>query len=195
MQQLVDFFPLIAFFASLKLGGIYVATGVFMAACLLQIAWHWWRTRTVKTLHWVTAVLVLIFGTATLLFKDARFIQWKPTVLMWLFAVAFAASHFIGAKPLTQRFLESVLGERVAPRPSAFWHRLNLLWIAFFVALGALNLYVAWKFSIDAWGTYKVFGQTLLSMLFMLPQVMWLMPKEPTAASDNASRDGRPGGK
>lgn len=185
MQLLVDFFPLIAFFVSFKLGGIYVATGIFIVACALQIGWHRWKTGKVKTLHWVTGVLVLVFGTATLLLKDPRFIQWKPTVLMWLLSAAFALSHVIGAKPLAQRFLESVLGEHASARSSAFWHRLNLAWIVFFAFLGGLNLYIVNHFSQDAWVNYKLFGQTVLMMLFMMPQVLWLMPKEPASQGGN----------
>jgi len=178
MQQLIDFFPLIAFFASYKLGGIQVATGVLIAATLLQVGWHWWRTRTVKTLHLVTAVLVLVFGTATLVLKDPHFIQWKMTVLMWILAVSFLVGHFVGERTLTQRFLESVLAEHIAPVEPGRWRLLNLAWITFFTLLGAANLFVAYTFSEQTWVNFKVFGVSVLMMLFMLPQLMWLMPKE-----------------
>lgn len=178
MQQLVDFFPLIAFFAAYKLGGIYVATAVLIGASAVQIAWHWWRTRSVKTLHWVTALLVLVFGSATLLLKDSRFIQWKPSVLMWALAVSFLVSHFVGARTLTQRFLESVLGGSVNPIGAGAWRNLNLAWVGFYSLVGAANLYVAYHFSEPAWVNFKVFGVSALMLLFTLPQVIWLMPKE-----------------
>ncbi len=187
MHLLVDFFPLIAFFASYKLGGIYVATGVLIVACTLQIAWHWWRTHTVKTLHWVTAVLVLVFGSATLLLQDSRFIQWKLSVLMGILAVSFLVSHFMGARTLTQRFLESAIGEHVAPVSATLWHRLNLAWVAFFALVGAANLYVAYHFSEATWVNFKVIGVNVLLLLFLVPQVFWLMPKEPAAAGDAPS--------
>jgi intracellular septation protein len=71
MQLLIDFLPLIAFFASFKLGGIYVAIAVLIAATAVQIGVHWIRTHTVRTLHWVSALLVLVLGSATLLLRDA----------------------------------------------------------------------------------------------------------------------------
>ncbi len=178
MQQLIDFFPLIAFFVSFKLGGIFTATAVFMAACAVQIAVHWWRTHTVKTLHWVTAALVLVLGSATLLLRDPRFIQWKLSVLMWLASGAFLVSQFVGAKPLVQRFLESALAEHLAPVSDRIWARINLAWVAYFALVGALNLYVARHFSMDAWVNFKVVGVNVLLLLFILPQVFWL------AASD-----------
>lgn len=178
MQLLIDFFPLVAFFAAYKLGGIYVATAVLIVACGVQIGLHYWRTRTVKTLHWVTALLVLVFGTATLILHDARFIQWKLSVLMWLLAVSFLVSHVWGAKPLVQRFFESVLGDDLPARGAATWKRLNLVWVAFFLLVGAVNLYVAYQFSEQAWVNFKVFGVYVLMIVFMVPQVFWLMPRE-----------------
>jgi len=184
MQTLVDFLPLIAFWVSLKLAGIYVATGVFIVACAGQIAWHRWKTGKVKTLHWVMGVLVLVFGLATLLLRDPRYIQWKTTILLWVVALAFLASHFIGAKPLAQRFFESGLGEHLAPQPASTWHKLNVAWIAFLATLGALNLYVAYNFSQSTWADYKVFGQIALMFVFVFPQLLWLMPKEQPAESE-----------
>ena len=35
-------------------------------------------------MHALSAVLVFVFGTATLVLHDLRFIQWKPTVFFWL---------------------------------------------------------------------------------------------------------------
>ena len=183
MQQLIDFFPLIAFFVGFKLGGIYTATAVFIVASALQIGVQWWRTRTVKTLHWVTALLVLVFGGATLLLHDARFIQWKLSVLMWLASVAFLVSQFVGAKPLVQRFLESVLAEHLAPVSARTWSRINLAWVVFFALVGALNLYVARHFSMDTWVYFKVGGVQVLLLLFILPQAFWL------AASDHERGD------
>jgi intracellular septation protein len=179
MQQLIDFFPLIAFFVSFKLGGIFTATAVFIAASALQIGLQWWRTRTVKTLHWVTAVLVLVFGGATLWLHDARFIQWKLSVLMWLAAGAFLISQFVGAKPLVQRFLESVLAEHLAPVSARLWSRINLAWVAFFALVGALNVFVFRNFSMDTWVNFKVFGVQVLMLLFILPQAFWLAANEP----------------
>jgi intracellular septation protein len=179
MQQLIDFFPLIAFFVSFKLGGIYAATAVFIVASALQIGLQWWRTRTVKTLHWVTALLVLVFGGATLLLHDARFIQWKLSVLMWLASVAFLVSQFVGAKPLVQRFLESALAEHLAPKSARAWSRINLAWVIFFAVVGALNVYVFRHFSMDTWVNFKVFGVQVLMLLFVLPQAFWLAASGP----------------
>src|SRR5437868_9596986 len=98
MQLLFDFLPVIAFFIAYKLADIYVATGVIIVAVIVQTAIQWVRHRKVSSMALVSAVLVLIFGGLTLAVHDKAFIQWKVTVVNWLFAAAFLASQFIGER-------------------------------------------------------------------------------------------------
>jgi intracellular septation protein len=103
MQAALNFLPLAAFFLAYRLGGIYVATGALMASMLLLAAVDWLRTRRVSTMHAISTALVLAFGTATLLLHDPRFIKWKATAFLWLMALAFLGSQFIGRAPFIQR--------------------------------------------------------------------------------------------
>ena len=115
MQSLIEFFPLVAFFAAWALGGIYVATAVLMGAMVLLLAWDWFRTRTLPKMHLISAVLVWVFGGITLILHDVRFIQWKATVFYWAIAVLLAGSVWIGRKTLLERLLVTdVAAERVA---------------------------------------------------------------------------------
>jgi intracellular septation protein len=179
MQLLFDFLPVIAFFVAYKLADIFVATGVLIVAVLLQTGIQWVRHRKVNTMALVSAVLVLVFGGLTLAIHDKAFIQWKVTVVNWLFAAAFLASHFIGERPLTERIMgESFSLER------ALWVKLSWAWIVFFVALGALNLYVAYNFAESVWVNFKLFGMLGLTLVFALAQAFWLASKaEPKAGS------------
>ena len=75
MQTLIELAPLLAFFVAYKwFGGIYPATAVLMGAMALLLAWDWLRTRTVPKMHLISAMLVWVFGIATLLLRDQRFI-------------------------------------------------------------------------------------------------------------------------
>lgn len=193
MQLLIDFFPLLAFLVAFLLAGIYVATGVLIVAIALQIGWLYWRTRTVKTMHWVTGLVALVLGLATIYLQDPRFIQWKPTVLMWATALAFLGSQFIGERPLVRRAFEPALqGVEIDART---WTRLNLAWVVFFAGVGALNLFIASRFSMTAWVNFKVFGVMGLMLLFFLGQWLWLSPKlqdptqSPEAPADADKRD------
>jgi intracellular septation protein len=179
MQLLFDFLPVIAFFVTYKLADIFVATGVLIVAVILQTTIQWVRHRKVSSMALVSGVLVLVFGGLTLLIHDKAFIQWKVTIVNWLFACAFLTSHFVGERPLTQRIMgESITLER------AVWLKLSWAWIVFFTVLGALNLYVAYNFAENIWVNFKLFGMLGLTLVFALAQAFWLASKaQPKAGS------------
>lgn len=174
MQLLFDFFPVISFFVAYKLADIYVATGVIIVAVVIQMAVQWIRHRKISPMMLISAVLVLVFGTITLLVHDKTFIQWKPTVLNWLFAAGFLVSQFVGEQPVIQRLMGSNLA---LDRP--VWLKLNLMWVGFFILMGALNLYVAFSFAESTWVNFKLFGMLGLTLVFALLQGVWLSSKMP----------------
>lgn len=169
MQFLFDLLPVVAFFLAYKLAGIYVATAVLIVGVLAQTAVSWVRHRKVSPMLLTSATLVLIFGGLTLWVRDPAFIKWKPTIVNWLFAAAFLASQYLRGPTVIQR----LLGENVSLQP-ADWRRLNLMWVAFFLAAGALNLYVAFHFDEATWVNFKLFGLMGLTLAFALLQGLWI---------------------
>ena len=81
MKLLLDFFPIILFFAAFKLWGIYTATGVAIVATIAQIAWLRFHHGKVEPMQWLSLGVIVVFGGATILAHDETFIKWKPTVL------------------------------------------------------------------------------------------------------------------
>jgi intracellular septation protein len=190
MIQLLEWSPLIVFFVTFKMRDIYWATGALMIACVLQLVLHRLYAGKFKTMHIVTTCVVLVLGAATLLLHDQRFIQWKLTVLLALTSAVFLGSMVIGKQPLVRRILEAALPETLQV-PARTWQTINLLWVVFFAAFAALNLYVAKHFDVDLWVKFKVFGFPVATMLFMLPQVFWLVskvPAEPKATPDEHAK-------
>jgi len=173
MQALAEFAPLVAFFVSYRLGGLYAATAVLMVAMLALLGFDWLRQRRIPPLHAVSAALVLVLGGATLLLHNRLFIQWKPTVLFWLVSVAFIASFWIGERTLTQRFLEPALAGRLAVSPRQ-WRRVNGASAVFYALLGVLNLAVAYSASERTWVYFKLFGLAVLTFAFVALQMLWL---------------------
>ena len=194
MKLLFDFLPVLLFFIAYKLYDIYVATAVIIITSILQVAWVWFRHHRVENMHLVTLVLVVVLGSATLLFHDEIFIKWKPTVVNWLFALAFLGSQFIGHKNLLQRMLES----QIAVDTPDIWLRLNLIWVSFFTLMGLINLYVAFNFSTDTWVNFKLFGMMGLTMIFIIAQSIYLaqhivvaekLSEESTQSTQQSSSD------
>lgn len=191
MTQLLELSPLIVFLLAYKLWGIYTATGVLMAACVVILILHRLRTGKFKTMHVVTAAVVVALGSLTLLLHDPRFIQWKPTVLMGLTAVAFAGSMIFGERPLVQRLFEGVFTETLQVTARG-WLVLNTLWVAWFSLLATLNIYIAQHFAENTWVNFKVYGITPATMLFMIPQVLWLSSKiKPDGSPEALTREQR----
>ncbi|MFO7642053.1 MAG: septation protein A [Candidatus Competibacteraceae bacterium] len=169
MKLLVDFLPILLFFVAYKLADIYVATGVLIVATLAQVGWIWLRQHRVEKLPLITAGLVLVLGGATLALHDPWFVKWKPTVVNWLFALAFLGSHVIGQKTLLERMMGGQL-----ELPTPVWVKLSFAWALFFFVMGAVNLYVAYTFSENAWVNFKLFGMMGLTLLFVLAQAVYM---------------------
>jgi intracellular septation protein len=169
MKLLFDIFPVFLFFVAFKLFGIYVATGVAMAATFAQIGWVWLRHRKVEKMLWVSLGVIMVFGGATLLLQDETFIKWKPTVLYWLFGASLAVAMLVFKKNLIRTMME-----KQVTLPDPIWNRLLASWIAFFVVMGALNLFVAYNFSTDAWVNFKLFGGIGLMLVFVALQALML---------------------
>jgi intracellular septation protein len=169
MQLLIDFFPIIVFFVAYKLAGMYVATGAIIVAMSIQIAIQWVRERKVNNMLLISTILVAALGGVTLLLRDPIFIQWKPTVVNWLFAFGFLGSQFIGSKNLTQR----MMGQAVQ-LDAVMWRQLNLIWVANFLVLGAANLFVVYRYDEATWVNFKLFGMLGLTLVTALGQAVWI---------------------
>ena len=169
MKFLFDIFPVILFFVAFKFYGIYAATAVAIAATFVQIVWTWFRHRKVENIQWVTLIIIVIFGSATLILQDETFIKWKPTVLYWVFTSALLVSHVVFKKNLIRAMLEKKIS-----LPEGIWSNLNLSWATFFAFMGVINLYVAFNYPTDIWVSFKLFGSTGLMLVFVVLQGLML---------------------
>jgi len=190
MQLLFDFFPVIAFFVTYKLAGIYVATVVIIVAVIAQSAIQWIRHRKLSSMALISGALVLVFGGLTLWIQDEMFIKWKVTVVNWLFAGGFLISHYVGAQPVIQRMLSGSLQFERGQLERGLWLKLSWMWIGFFLLLGASNLYIAYQFNTDVWVAFKLYGVLGFTLVFALLQGMWLAARMPAEAP--APQDGPP---
>ncbi|NNJ90435.1 MAG: septation protein A [Gammaproteobacteria bacterium] len=169
MKFLTDFFPILLFFIAYQAYDIYVATAVAIGASATQVAYFQIRHKKVEKMQWITLGLLVFFGGLTLLLRDPDFIKWKPTVVNWLFAIAFLGSQFIGKKSLLQRMMDQAV-----TLPEEIWMRLNYIWVSFFIGIGLLNLYVAFNFSEEAWVNFKLFGMLGVTFVFIIAQGFYI---------------------
>ena len=180
MKFLFDLFPVILFFAAFKAWDIYVATGVAIAATFGQIGWVLLRRRRVEPMLWASLGIIVVFGGATLLLRDETFIKWKPTVLYWLFALVLSGA-MLGWK---RNLIRSLLGQQVR-LPEHAWAKLLWSWAGFFLFMGGINLFVAYRFPTEAWVSFKLFGGIGLMLAFVFAQALYL--------SRHVQEDAKPG--
>ena len=167
MKFFFDIFPVILFFIAFKLGDIFIATGVAIAATFAQIGWGWFKHRKVDTMLWASLGIITVFGGLTLIFHDETFIKWKPTILYWAFAVAM----LIGTLLFRKNLIRTLLAEQMK-LPESVWNKVNWSWIGFFVFMGFANLAVAFAFNLstDDWVNFKLFGGMGLMFVFVIIQ-------------------------
>ena len=169
MKILADFFPILLFFIAYQLYDIYVATAVAIVASSLQVVVEWLRSGRVERMHLITLGLLVVFGGLTLALRDPLFIKWKPTVVNWLFGLVFLGSQLIGERTMVERMMRHAV-----ELPRRIWNRLNLAWGLFFIASGALNLYVAFNFTEETWVNFKLFGMLGLTAAFVVLQAFYM---------------------
>ncbi|MDD2932439.1 MAG: septation protein A [Methylotenera sp.] len=176
MKFLFDLFPVILFFVAFKFFGIFTATAVAIVATIAQIIYVKLRHGVVEKMLLISGVIITVFGGATLLLKDPTFIQWKPSILYWLFAAGLLGAQLM----FNKNPMRSMMGKQIQ-LPDAVWSKLNIAWAMLFVALGFLNLYVAFNYSQDTWVNFKLFGITGIMFVFIIVQTLFIskyLPKE-----------------
>jgi intracellular septation protein len=198
MKLLLDFLPILLFFGSFRYaeahrdwaagfatqhfgmlvaGGrvgpteapVLLATVVVIVATLAEVLWLKLRRRHVDAMLWVSLALVVVLGGLTIYFHNETFIKWKPSVLYWSMGLALWLSPLL----FDRNLLKLLLGEQLA-LPARVWHRLNFAWVAFFGAMGLLNLWVAYSFTTEIWVDFKLFGALGLILAFTVAQGLYL---------------------
>lgn len=185
MQLLLEFFPLIAFFVAFVTFDLYVATATIIVAMALQIAYQWFRYRKVNKMLLISGALVAVFGGFTLALRNPLFLQWKVTVVNWLFAAGFLGSQLFGSKTFTER----IMGHAVELDKAA-WRQLNTLWIVNFAVIGALNLYIMYNFDLQVWAYFKTWGMIALSLLMAVGQAVWISSRATDRSADGGGGSG-----
>jgi intracellular septation protein len=201
MKFLFDFFPVLLFFGVYKYGdnnqdwahrmaveflgfltaggavpasqsAILLATAAAIVATALQIAYLMARGRKIDTMLWLSLGVILVAGGATIYFHDETFIKWKPTILYWAFAVVLLVAQVFYRKNLMRSVMEAHL-----QLPDPIWNRVGYIWALFFVAMGLLNLlmaFVVFRADTSAWVSFKLFGFTGIFFAFTMIQAMML---------------------
>ncbi|HQQ62417.1 MAG TPA: inner membrane-spanning protein YciB [Pseudomonadales bacterium] len=185
MLQLLELLPLAIFVLVFRLkghsidiaglhhdfDGIYSATAALMISTVLQVMIVWlWKRTIEKRLLWLLAT-VLVMGSATLLLHNPLFLQWKPTIFNWAMAIVLLVGHFVARKNIVHK----LVGEQLQ-LPENICARISFVWAAYFIVVGALNLFVAYHFSEAFWVDYKLWSSIGFTVLISVVTAIIIAP-------------------
>lgn len=166
MDIVIELVPVLLFVLAFMAYDIFIATAVLMVAMSVQMVVCYFRQgRVLKKMQLATWVLVLVFGGLTLLLRDQRFIQWKPTVLH----VAVAGVLW-GGLLLRRNFLQILLGNALQMVDAA-WRKLTWMWIAYMLLYAALNAFMVLAFSLQSWAYFKLWGYGVFAAFLLIQGV------------------------
>lgn len=184
----VDYGPLLVFFLAYRyfkrdagdaglaeVVAVTKGTAAFMAATVVALIVSKLRLGRISPMLWLSTVLILGFGTLTVLLGDPFWIQVKPTAIYLLFSGVLFAGLARG-KAMLRYLLEAAfdgLNEEG-------WLKLSRNWAFFFLFLAGLNEVLRYFFNaangnFEIWLQAKLWGVTTLSFLFTFAQIPMLM--------------------
>lgn len=174
MKTLLELLPLLLFFVAYQQTDLYVATAVLMVATSVVMGILYMMDRKLTQMQLILLASVMIFGSITLILQNELFIKWKLTVIDVALALMFWYQTYVRKNNIVKTFMGHVL-----ELPDAVWQRLCLAWIGFFLLTALGNAVAAVFFSTGAWVTFKVWGTTVLMLLFIVAQGFYIAPYMP----------------
>lgn len=177
----LDFGPLLVFFLTYKgVGWVWgggnpitamsIGTAAFMAAIIIAVIISKVKLGRVSPMLWLSAMLILFFGGLTIYFHDQRFIQIKPTIIYSFFALMLFGGLMRG-----KALLKYLLQAAYDGLSDEGWRKLSRNWAIFFVGMAIANEAMRRSMSFDAWLAIKVWGVTVVSVVFAAANIPMLM--------------------
>lgn len=166
----LDYGPLMLFFGGYKILGVLGGTAIFMVAISAAVVIAKWKLGRISPMMWMSAILVIVFGSLTLYLHDPKFIQIKPTIIYSILSAMLFAGLLRG-----RALLKYVLEHGYDGLSDKGWLLLSRNWAWYFAAMAVTNEILRASVAFDAWLTIKVWGVTILTILFAAANVPMLI--------------------
>ena len=132
--------------------------------------------------------LLIPLGSMTLFFRDPLFLQWKFSVVYWLFGLILIVSRFLGKKDILKSML-SLAGPQLKNVEDIVWKRANYCMAFGLILLGFLNLYVIRMEDMDLWINFKFYGATIYNFLLLAIVGYYIFSNVPEGSSSTSRSD------
>ncbi len=145
-------------------GSIPLAVGFGIALGAAQIGWELARRRPIGALQWLSLVVIVASGSATLLTSDPRFVMLKPSLIYVVVGLVMLKRGWMN------RYLPPVALQLVPDIAAIF----GFVWAGLMFVSAALNVVVAvsvsvalWASVMTAWGIASKLGLFLIQYATM----------------------------
>jgi intracellular septation protein len=179
LKFVLELGPVIIFFVVNSKYDIFAATIVLMVSVVATLGISWAITRHLPAMPLVTAALVLVFGTLTVILHDENFIKLKVTILYTLLGGALIGALYFGI------LLLPIVFDMAIHMDDAGWRKLTWRWGLFFFLLAGLNEIFRRVLTTDQWMYFKTFGILPLTVVFAIAQTPLILRHEIPAESDD----------
>jgi intracellular septation protein len=150
---------------------IWLATGLGVAAGVGQVTWLLLRRKPVGALQWASVGLVGVFGSATLVFHDPRFIMFKPTVINLILAAVMMRPGWM------ERYVPANVRDAARPMLTVFGY----IWAALMLLTAALNAVVALTSDPATWAKFNLIFPPVSMIGLFLAQNLWMRTRAAAA--------------
>ena len=177
-----DLAPMIVFLlVFLASKNIYLATGVGVGLSALQIGWCFARQARIGMLQWAGLGLIAVFGTATLLTGDPRFVMFKPTGI----------NLVLGAVMLRRGWMERYAPESIRDLARPMLNVFGYVWSGLMFFTATLNLILVFTVDPTAWAKFNlIFPPMSIIGLFVIQNV-FMRARLRTASADSGGAAAR----
>jgi len=159
MNQFSTLFPALVFFLVFFATDqdFISATLALMIVMTLQVLYEKISKGKVNSKLFYAWIALIALGSLTVLFRDPIFLQWKLSIINWLFALILIGNHLLKRPPLIKYIMVGA-DETFKNLTDKNWAFLSLLWASIFLFIGTINLYVMFYASLTAWVNFKFLG-------------------------------------
>ena len=117
---------------------MYLAVGLFMPAFAVAFAYSYWKEKRAAPMMLLSAAIIGVLGTLTLVLQNKTFFYMKPTLIYLLFA-----GLLWGGLATGRNFLKTLF-DGALHMDDGPWRTLTKRYAVFFVVLAAVNE-IAWR--------------------------------------------------
>jgi intracellular septation protein len=168
IKFITEYCPIICFFISYKLYGIFYATGLMMIVTIISLALSFYYEGKISKTTLISSGLLLFSSALTLLTGNSAFIKIKPTIVYSLFGIILYIGLFYN-----RIFLKSMLSNKIKLEDRD-WIIFSKRFSIFFFFLAILNEIIWRNFSENFWVNYKLFGTPPMMIVFFASQIFFL---------------------